>query len=92
MAKAAMAIVICLLMAEAMAQPNCDFIKIARTYVETHFPFIHLASKRRVVTAPVGAYWQGTFDFDEPARYLGMVPEITVDPGACQVVSAKVWQ
>ena len=75
-----------------MAQPNCDVITIARAYVEAHFPFIDVASKRRVVSAPVGAYWQVTFDFDEPARYLGFVPEIMVDPRSCQVVSAKVWQ
>lgn len=77
---------------QAMPQSNCDVVTIARTYVEAHFPFINVASKRRVVSAPVGAYWQVTFDFDEPARYLGFVPEITVDPRTCQVVSAKVWQ
>jgi hypothetical protein len=77
---------------QAMPQPNCDIVRIAKNYVEAQFPFIHIASKRHVVTSPVGAYWQVTFDFDEPARYLGMVPEITVDPKTCQVVSAKVWQ
>jgi hypothetical protein len=76
----------------AMPQPNCDVVTIARAYVEAHFPFINVASNRRVVSAPVGAYWHVTFDFDEPARYLGFVPEITVDPRTCQVVSAKVWQ
>jgi hypothetical protein len=75
----------------AMPQPTCDVVGIARAYVETHFPFI-IASKRRVVSSPVGDYWQVTFDFDEPGRYLGFVPEITVDPKTCQVVSAKVWQ
>jgi hypothetical protein len=91
--KAAMALILLpFMVAQAMPQPNCDIVKIAKTYVEMHFPFIHIASKRRVVTAPIGAYWQVTFDFDEPARYLGMVPEITVDPETCQVVSAKVWQ
>ena len=76
-----------------MPQPNCDVVRIARDYSETHFPFIKITSDRRmVVISQVGAYWQVTFDFDEPARYLGMVPEITVDPITCQVVAAKVWQ
>src|SRR5256885_279216 len=76
---------------EAMPQPNCDVVKIAKAYVETKFPFIDIDSDRRVVTSPVGANWKVTFAFDPPATYLGFVPEITVDPRTCQVVSAKVW-
>jgi hypothetical protein len=76
----------------AMPQPNCDVVTIARAYVESNFPFINVGSNRRVVTSPVGDYWQVTFTFDPPATYLGFVPEITVDPRTCQVVSAKVWQ
>jgi hypothetical protein len=76
---------------QAMPQPDCDIVQIARAYVDIHFPFIKTTSDRRmVVTLPVGAYWQVTFDL--PDGYLGMVPEITVDPESCQVVSAKVWQ
>jgi hypothetical protein len=77
---------------QAMPQSDCDIVKIARAYVETRFPFIDITSHRRVVTSQIGAYWQVTFDFDPPATYLGFVPEITVDPRTCQVVSAKVWQ
>lgn len=77
---------------QAMPQPNCDVVGIAKAYVETHFPFIDLASDRRVVSSPVGDHWQVTLDFDVPARYLGFIPEITVDPKTCQVVNAKVWQ
>lgn len=76
----------------AMPQPNCDVVRIARAYVESTFPFINVDSDRRVVSAPVGDYCQVTFTFDPPATYLGFVPEITVDPRICQVVSAKVWQ
>ena len=75
---------------EAMSQPNCDVVRIAQDYVKTHFPFIDTAPDRRVVSLPIGAYWQVTFNL--PDRYLGFVPEITVDPGTCQVVAAKVWQ
>lgn len=75
---------------QAMSQPNCDFVRIAEDYVKAHFPFIDTAPDRRVVSIPVGAYWQVTFNL--PDRYLGFVPEITVDPRTCQVVSAKVWQ
>jgi hypothetical protein len=75
-----------------MSQPNCDVVGIARTYVERHFPFIDIASDRRVVTSTVDAYWQVTFDFKLADRYLGFVPEITVDPRTCRVVGAKVWQ
>jgi hypothetical protein len=75
---------------QAMSQLNCDVVKIAKDYVETHFPFIDTAPDRRVVTLPIGAYWQVTFKL--PERYLGFVPEITVDPNTCRVVSAKVWQ
>jgi hypothetical protein len=76
---------------QAMPQPDCDVVTIARAYVEAHFPFINIASDRRmVVTSPVGAHWQVTFDL--PDGYLGFVPEITVDPRTCQVVGAKVWQ
>ena len=75
---------------QAMSQPNCDVVKIAENYVKTHFPFIDTEPDRRVVTLPIGAYWQVTFKL--PFGYLGFVPEITVDPRTCQVVSAKVWQ
>jgi len=75
-----------------MSQPDCDVVKIARAYVESNFPFINLGSNRRVVNSPVGDSWKVTFTFDPPATYLGFVPEITVDPKTCQVVSAKVWQ
>lgn len=75
---------------QTMSQPNCDVVKIAQDYVRTHFPFIDTAPDRRVVTLPVGAYQQVTFKL--PFGYLGFVPEITVDPRTCQVVSAKVWQ
>ena len=75
---------------QAMSQSNCDVIRIAEDYVKTHFPFIDTAPDRRVVSLPIGAYWQVTFKL--PDRYLGFVPEITVDPRTCQVVAAKVWQ
>jgi len=74
----------------AMPQRNCDVVKIANDYVKTHFPFIDTKPDRRVVTIPIGAFWQVTFDL--PDGYLGFVPEITVDPRTCQVVGAKVWQ
>src|SRR5262245_45166026 len=77
---------------QAMPQSDCDVARIARTYVESNFPFITLGSNRRVVTSQVGPHWQVRFSFDPPATYLGMVPEITVDPRTCQVVAAKVWQ
>jgi len=75
---------------QVMSQQNCDVVKVANDYVKTHFPFIDTNPDRRVVTLPVGAYSQVTFHL--PDRYLGFVPEITVDPRTCQVVSAKVWQ
>jgi len=73
-----------------MPQPNCDVVRIAKAYVESHFPFIDTAPDRRVITLPVGAHWQVTFNL--PDGYLGFVPEITVDPKTCQVVRSKVWQ
>jgi len=75
---------------QAMSQPNCDVVRIAEDYVKTQFPFIDTAPDRHVVSLPIGAYWQVTFKL--PDRYLGFVPEITVDPRTCQVVGAKVWQ
>jgi hypothetical protein len=74
----------------AMSQQNCDVVKIANDYVRANFPFIDTNPDRRVVILSVGEYSQVTFHL--PDRYLGFVPEITVDPQTCQVVSAKVWQ
>src|SRR2546423_921604 len=75
---------------QAMSHPNCDVVRIAQDYVKTHFPFIDTAPDRHVVSLPIGVYWQVTFKL--PDRYLGFVPEITVDPRTCKVVAAKVWQ
>lgn len=75
---------------QAMSQPNCDVVEIAKDYVKAHFPFIDTAPDRRVVSLPVGDFLQITFKL--PEGYLGFVPEITVDPRTCQVVRAKVWQ
>src|SRR4051812_32996741 len=63
---------------QAMSQQNCDVVKIAQDYVKVHFPFIDTNPDRRVVILSVGAYSQVTFHL--PDRYLGFVPEITVDP------------
>jgi hypothetical protein len=91
MFKALMMIAVLQLMAEeAVSQPNCNVVRIAEDYVKAHFPFIDTASDRSVVSLPVGPFLQITFDL--PEGYLGFVPEITVDPRTCQVVSAKVWQ
>src|SRR5947207_94940 len=75
---------------EAMPQPNSDVVKIAKAYVERKFPFIDTNAVRVVLTFSIGGYLQVPFHL--PDRYLGFVPEITVDPRTCQVVSAKVWQ
>ena|ERR1044072_3282287 len=74
---------------QAMAQPNCDVVKIAEDYVRTHLSFIGTAN-RRWSSSIEGNVW--TVRLELPEGALGFVPEIGVDPRTCQVVSAKVWQ
>ena len=74
---------------QAMAQPNCDVVKIAEDYVRTHLPFI-VIENRRWSSSGEGDLW--TVRLELPDGHLGFVPEIGVDQRSCQVVSAKVWQ
>jgi hypothetical protein len=72
-----------------MSQSNCDAVKIAEDYVKTHLPFIVIANRRWTRSAE-GDVWIVRLEL--PDGHLGFVPEIAVDPKACQVVGAKVWQ
>jgi len=72
-----------------MSQPNCDVVKVAEDYVRTHLSFIRIAN-RRWSSSVEGDVW--TVRLELPEGHLGFVPEIGVDRGTCQVVSAKVWQ
>jgi hypothetical protein len=74
---------------QAMAQPNCDLVKIAEDYVRTRSA-VDMTTDRRVRTWLEGTVWKVRFDLPEDT--LGFVPEIGIDQRTCQVVSAKLWQ
>ena len=78
-----------LMVDQAMAQPNCDVVKIAEDYARTRWP-VDLTTDRRVVRWLEGNVWKVAFEF--PADTLGYVPEIGIDQRTCQVVSAVLWQ
>lgn len=82
-------ITIHLLVGQAMAQSNCDFIKVAEDYAKARWP-VDLTSDRRVVSWLEGAVTKVAFEL--PANSLGYVPEIGIDKRTCRVVSAKLWQ
>ena len=77
-----------MLVGQIMAQPNCDFIKVAEDYARARWP-VDLTTDRRVVTWLEGAVTKVAFEL--PADALGYVPEIGVDRETCRVVSAKLW-
>ena len=74
---------------QAIPQPNCDFVQIAKDYARARWP-VDLTTDRRVVTWLEGAVTKVAFEL--PADALGYVPEIGVDRETCRVVSAKLWQ
>jgi hypothetical protein len=78
-----------LLAGQAMAQSNCNFIKIAEDYAKARWP-VDLTTDRNAVTWPDGVVIKVAFEL--PPDALGFVPEISIDTQTCQVVSAKLWQ
>jgi hypothetical protein len=78
-----------LLTGQAMAQSNCNFIKIAEDYTKARWP-VDLTIDRRAVTSVDGSLVKVTFEL--PLDALGYVPEVSIDTQTCRVVSAKLWQ
>lgn len=78
-----------LLTGQAMAQPNCDFTKIAEDYARARWP-VDLTTGRRAVRRLDGSVVKVAFELPEDT--LGFVPEIGIDQRTCQVVSAILWQ
>lgn len=78
-----------LMAGQAMAQTNCNFVRIAEDYARARWP-VDLTTDRRAVTRVDGAVVKIAFEL--PADTLGFVPEIGIDQRTCRVVSAVLWQ
>ena len=70
---------------QAMAQPNCDALRVALEFIAKQYPNFSAAGKKRVISER-GNLWQLTYEL--PEEMLGGVPTIVVDKRTCAVVSA----
>lgn len=73
----------------ALAQSECDFVKVAEAYVAKHFPRSDITGLRRLVFETENR-WRVTWEL--PFGTLGGTPDLEIDKQTCRVVSAVHWQ
>lgn len=75
-----------LMMSQAMSQPKCDFLVVAREYIAKRYPTFDAAGLEPVVSE-TEKFWEITYEL--PKGTLGGAPVITIDKQTCKVVRAQ---
>jgi hypothetical protein len=71
---------------QAMSQPKCDLLAVAREYIVKQYPSFDAVGLQPVVSE-TGNSWEVTYDL--PKGTLGGAPIITIDKQTCKVVRAQ---
>ena len=74
---------------QAIAQPQCDFMKLAEEYIAKLFPFSNSTGKTLVVSENE-RLWEMTYRL--PPHMLGGAPIVTIDKRTCLVVRVQLTQ
>ena len=77
------------IMGQAMSQPNCDVLNVARDYIAQRYPWFDPTGLKRVVSEAADS-WEVTYEL--PEHMLGGTPAVTNDKRTCKVVRAIHWQ